>query len=59
MTIFDFAILCCENFDKCEDCPVMSENADKRTIEDKSVYYVTCQEQLANWILEQAKKELS
>lgn len=57
LSILDFSVICCENFDNCDGYPVLTEKADKRTKEDKTLYYVTCQEQLANWIREQVLKE--
>lgn len=58
LSIDNFAILCCENFESCDECPVITQKVDKRTLRDRAIGQVTCQTQLANWIREQVLKEL-
>lgn len=58
LSIDNFAVLVCENFESCDDCPVITQNADKRTKRDRAIGQVTCQTQLANWIREGVLKEL-
>jgi len=39
----------CESI-KCENCPVTIHGVDNRSVEDKCLYFETCQSQLWNWM---------
>ena len=54
--VSQIAIILCEAFDRCENCPCIWDKADKRTKEEHQMGY-TCQEQLWNWIVNKIKEE--
>lgn len=53
-TLDDIVMLICETL-SCENCPVVLCNADKRTEYEKKVLHNSCQRELYNWILNEAK----
>ena len=46
----------CESI-KCENCPVTIHGVDNRSVEDKCLYFETCQSQLWNWMKSEFEKE--
>lgn len=55
-TIEDIAIKLCL-VSRCEDCPVSIFGADTRTEYEKTKLHAPCQDELAKWIRQEAKKE--
>ena len=54
-TLDSLVLFICESI-KCKNCPVTIHGVDNRSVEDKCLYFETCQSQLWNWMKSEFEK---